>query len=166
MSEIFFIGDTHFGHKGIIEFSSTKVFRPFDTIEEHNEELVRRWNATVGKNDKVYHLGDFCFGKKNIEIASRLNGRKHLIMGNHDMYQAEEYLKYFYRVSGAFQFKSMILTHIPVYPRELNRFTMNIHGHLHTEKIDDYRYVCVSAEQINLTPVPVEYIYDIWAKNN
>jgi calcineurin-like phosphoesterase family protein len=36
MSEVFFISDTHFGHRGIITFSGTKPFRPFATIEEHD----------------------------------------------------------------------------------------------------------------------------------
>ena len=61
MSEVFFISDTHFGHKGILTFSGTKEFRKFDSIEEHDAELVRHWNSVVGKNDTVFHLGDFCF---------------------------------------------------------------------------------------------------------
>lgn len=76
MSEVFFVSDTHFGHRGIIEFSETKPFRPFASIEEHDEELVRRWNSVVGVKDIVWHLGDFCFGKRNLEIAARLNGNK------------------------------------------------------------------------------------------
>jgi hypothetical protein len=72
MSEVFFIGDTHFGHRGIIQFSETAPHRPFSTIEEHDAELVRRWNAVVGLKDIVWHLGDFCFGKRNLEIAAQL----------------------------------------------------------------------------------------------
>lgn len=63
---IFFIGDAHFGHKGIINFETTKSFRPFSTIVEHDEELVRRWNSVVKKGDLVWHLGDFCFGSHHI----------------------------------------------------------------------------------------------------
>ena len=58
MSEVFFISDTHFGYKRIVEFSETKPFRPFHSIDEHDEELVRRWNTTVRKKDTVWHLGD------------------------------------------------------------------------------------------------------------
>ena len=100
MSEIFFIGDTHFGHREIITFSGTKDFRPFATIEEHDAELVRRWNSVVGPKDTVWHLGDFCLGKRNLAIARELNGNKKLVMGNHDMYASADYLQYFTSVGG------------------------------------------------------------------
>lgn len=161
MSETFFIADLHFGHKKIIEFE--KEHRPFSTIEEHDEELVRRWNDKVRKIDSVWVLGDFCFGKKNLEIAARLNGTKRLIMGNHDMYPAADYLKYFTRVCGVVEFSGMILSHIPVHPDQLKRYSHNIHGHLHSKIVwhdcgtdeccEDNRYINVSAEQINLTPI-------------
>lgn len=179
MSEVFFISDTHFSHKNIINFSKTKPFRPFATIEEHDEELIKRWNATVTSKDTVYHLGDFCFGARNIEIASRLNGNKKLVMGNHDMYSSEAYLKYFTKVYGACQYQNLILTHVPVHPCQLeHRFIMNIHGHLHTDNImiqniyakgqmiKDWRYYNVSCEQVNLTPIPFDIILDTWAANN
>ena len=134
MSEYFFIGDTHFGHKGIITFDGTKEFRKFDTIEEHDAELVRRWNSVVTKNDTVYHLGDFCFGKRNLAIAAELNGCKKLIMGNHDMYATADYLQYFNKVYGAMEFKGALLTHIPVHESQFSRYDMNIHGHLHRSR--------------------------------
>lgn len=166
MSETFFIGDMHLGHKGIITFSATKPLRPFETIEEHDEELIRRWNSAVGAKDKVYMMGDFCFGKRNIEKAAALKGDKVLIAGNHDVYATEDYLKYFRKVMGCCEYKGAILTHMPVHPRELNRYFMNIHGHLHVNNIDDYRYFNVSAEQIDLTPIPYDVILNRWAENN
>ena len=166
MSEVFMISDTHFGHKGIITFSATKPFRPFDTIEEHDAELVRRWNSVVGVKDMVFHLGDFCFGKRNIEIAAQLNGNKKLIMGNHDMYGAEDYLKYFTRLFGAVKYKGALLTHMPVHESQFKRYYINIHGHLHANKLDDYRYFNVSCEQIDLTPIPYDIILNQWAENN
>lgn len=63
MSETFFIADTHFGHKGILNFSATKPFRLFDTIEEHDAELVRRWNAVVGKKGRGLCAGGFLLRK-------------------------------------------------------------------------------------------------------
>lgn len=197
MSEVFFIGDTHFGHRGIIQFSETAPHRPFATIEEHDAELIRRWNSVVGQKDTVWHLGDFCFGKRNLEIASQLNGNKKLVMGNHDMYATKDYLRYFTRLAGAVEYKGLVLTHVPVHENQLNRWYMNVHGHLHTRrvmrtrKIDvsventirdgwgmreiryakeideiDPRYYCVSAEQVNLTPVPFDWILNKRAEAN
>ncbi|OJW21150.1 MAG: hypothetical protein BGO49_24355 [Planctomycetales bacterium 71-10] len=176
MSEIFFIADTHFGHRRIIEFDETRPFRSFPSIEEHDEGLVRRWNSVVGPKDVVWHLGDFCFGKRNLEIAALLNGNKKLVMGNHDMYTSADYLRYFTRLSGAVEFKGAVLTHVPIHESQMERWAFNVHGHLHTKRamrpptlqldgtimegVPDWRYVCVSAEQVDLTPVTFDWILE------
>lgn len=79
---IYYIGDTHFGHRNIIKYDN----RPFFTVSEMDEELIKRWNAKVTDDDTVYILGDFSWydNDKSIEILNRLNGKKILIRGNHD----------------------------------------------------------------------------------
>lgn len=82
---VFFTSDTHFNHKNIIEYCN----RPFTSTEEMNETLISNWNSKVSKSDKIYHLGDFSFGRDNTKesaqaIFDRLNGDKHFILGNHD----------------------------------------------------------------------------------
>ena len=83
MSTIFFIADLHFGHKDVIAFDH----RPFRDVEEMEEEMIRRWNARVSKDDHVFVIGDM-FGGVTMahagEIVHSLNGRIHLIRGNHD----------------------------------------------------------------------------------
>jgi len=93
MSEIFFIGDTHCGYRGMITFSGTKDFRPCATIEEHDAELVRRGNSVVGPQDTVWHLGDFCFGKRHLAIAGELHGNKKLVLGNQGLYTSTDDLQ-------------------------------------------------------------------------
>ena len=159
MSDVFFIGDTHFGHKNILEYEP--VARPFRTLGEMHDIMIERWNKTVKKHDKVYHLGDFAFGRDNISIASKLNGQKRLILGNHDAYPADMYLKYFCSVHGALFWKNFILTHIPVHSDMLQgRADFNIHGHLHSKNLDDKRYINVSCEQNNLTPIHLDQILE------
>lgn len=157
MSNIFFIGDTHFGHKNIIKFQDT---RPFDNIEEHDWELVRRWNSVVGKRDVVYHLGDVVFGKGNMWKLAHLQGIKKLVLGNHDQYDLKEYMKYFTKVRGVMFYgrNDFVLTHIPVHPQQFSRWKKNIHGHLHHMRLEDERYVNVCCDFTNLTPVPLEEI--------
>ena len=77
-SGVFFTSDTHFGHNGIIECTH----RPFKNSDEMDEALIALWNQTVGPNDIVFHLGDFCWGgtQKWVEILKRLNGVKYLII--------------------------------------------------------------------------------------
>ena len=81
-NNIFFTSDTHFNHTNIIKYAQ----RPYSDAEEMNEDLIKRWNSVVGKNDIVFHLGDFMFGNINRfwEFRSRLNGKIYLIHGNHD----------------------------------------------------------------------------------
>lgn len=82
MANIFFTSDHHFGHENIIKFCN----RPFKDAREMNEELIKRWNEKIKPNDHVYHLGDFGLTyKENLaDILDRLNGKKYLIVGNHE----------------------------------------------------------------------------------
>lgn len=77
---IWFTSDTHFYHQGIINFCN----RPFSTVEEMNETIIKNWNSVVGINDTIYHLGDFSWSKDWSEIIYQLNGNITLIKGNHD----------------------------------------------------------------------------------
>ncbi len=89
--EIFLTSDTHFGHKNIIRYCD----RPFSSVEEMNECLVKNWNDKVGRNDVVWHLGDFCWYRKTImDIVPRLNGKIKLVFGGHDYSYLNFYRKY------------------------------------------------------------------------
>jgi calcineurin-like phosphoesterase family protein len=81
---VFFTADTHFGHAA----ARALYRRPFASVAEMDEAMVARWNETVGPEDEVWHLGDFAVCRGAAEAAAtllaRLNGRKHLIIGNND----------------------------------------------------------------------------------
>jgi hypothetical protein len=80
---VFFTADTHFGHAGALALYR----RPFTSVATMNEAMVTSWNATVGPEDDIWHLGDFALRMKQPEIAAllnRLHGSKHLIVGNND----------------------------------------------------------------------------------
>lgn len=81
-SKTFFTSDTHFFHKNILKYSN----RPFKHIDDMNYQMMEKWNETVSENDTVYLLGDVGFTTKEklIDFLTRLNGTKHLILGNHD----------------------------------------------------------------------------------
>jgi calcineurin-like phosphoesterase family protein len=152
MNRLFVTADTHFGHKKVIEFEA--AHRPFTTIEEHDRELVRRWNAVVKKKDTVWHLGDVLFGADAFLLLRELNGIKKLVMGNHDQYPTSKYLEHFTKVVAGYEHGGCLLTHIPVHESQLfARYKANIHGHLHHKQVGDPRYICVSVEQTGLAPV-------------
>lgn len=101
-----------------------------------HECIIERWNAVVSPGDIVFHLGDFAFGKRWIAIAERLNGKKRLVMGNHDNYPVTEYLPYFDKVYGVLFYHRCVLSHVPVHINGLgSRWLLNIHGHLHSKRV-------------------------------
>ena len=172
MSNVFLIGDTHFGHQKIYEFlnfDGSKV-RPWATAEEGDEIMVERWNAVVGPHDKVYHLGDVAIAKRSLATLERLNGKKVLIRGNHDIFKLNDYAKYFYDIRGSHKLSDYVLSHVPVHVDTItNRWCRgNIHGHLHNNLIRvegssdnvvvDTRYINVSVERINYAPIALEAI--------
>lgn len=77
--ETFFTADTHFNHNDILKYAN----RPFDNIEHMNEYIIEQWNEKVKRGDRVFILGDFAFSKHG-KFINALNGKKHLIIGNHD----------------------------------------------------------------------------------
>jgi calcineurin-like phosphoesterase family protein len=78
----FFTSDLHLGHSNIIKYAS----RPFADVPTMNEALINNFNSCVTKDDITYFVGDVVMGprKENLKLVSRLNGKKILILGNHD----------------------------------------------------------------------------------
>lgn len=177
MPAVFLTSDTHFGHAGVCRFTEsdgvTKI-RPWTDPDEMDEEMIKRWNATVRPNDKVYHLGDVVINRKSLSTLSRLNGDKVLIRGNHDIFRDDEYRLYFRELRAYHVMNGMILSHIPLHEASLGRFGVNIHGHLHSNRVkkargidaktgatlysteNDVRYHCVCVEQTDFTPILFE----------
>lgn len=169
---VFVTSDTHFSHVNMckfLDYDGSRI-RPYEP-DECDELMIQNWNSVVKPTDKVYHLGDVSFNKNKADkIMPRLNGKKCLIRGNHDLFKLNWYALWFYDIRGCYNFESFIMTHIPVHSDSKARFKMNIHGHLHKgfvfkhnkhgeiTKIKDpwYRNVCVDAN--NYTPVPFEEI--------
>ena len=153
MSKLWVIADLHFGHKNIISYCD----RPWETAEEMNEALVRNWNSVVDKNDTVFVCGDVALNK-NIckQYIPRLNGKKILVMGNHDQGSTQ-----FYRDCGFAEVSKWpivvqgfyILSHAPLQCMK-NVPYFNFYGHVHDDPmyVDTPNSKCISVERINYTP--------------
>lgn len=173
MPSVFLTSDTHFGHVNICKFHNfdgTKT-RPWDSVEEMDEEMVKRWNDTVGPKDKVYHLGDVVINRKAMSIMDRLNGDKVLIKGNHDIFKLNDYTKYFRDIRSYHVMNGCILSHIPIGKGNIARFGTNIHGHTHgnrvmktkgfwpfKKEVIDPDYFCVCVEQTDFRPILFEEV--------
>ena len=182
MPSVFLVSDTHFGHAGVCKFThpddDTVKLRPWDDPDEMDEEMIRRWNDTVRPNDKVYHLGDVVINRKALKTLARLNGDKVLIRGNHDIFRDDEYREYFRELRAYHVMNGCILSHIPVHVESLGRFGVNIHGHLHANRVKkirgvdvrtgellysdeiDPRYHCVCVEQTDFAPILLEDVFN------
>lgn len=163
MSNVLFIADTHFGHRAIINFERT--FRPFATIEQHDADLVRRWNAKVTKRDVVWHLGDLAWTRDALlEYVPQLNGRLKLVLGNHDNLKLQDYLDVgIESIHGCVGWRRRILlTHMPTHLGPYERWVRNLHGHTHSRGSPEgwTTHTCVSAELIDLTPISLDELTD------
>jgi len=164
MPGVFLVSDTHFGHTGVCKFmrsDGVTKLRPFTDPDEMDEFMVKAWNERVKPNDKVYHLGDVVINRKALKVMSRLNGDKVLIRGNHDIFRDDEYRLYFRELRAYHVMNGMILSHIPIHSESLGRFGVNIHGHLHDNRVRlndeiDPRYHCVCVEQTDFAPILFE----------
>ena len=181
MPSVFLVSDTHFSHAGVCRFlreDGTKL-RPWDNPEDMDEFMVEAWNQRVRPNDKVYHLGDVVINRRALKTLGRLNGDKVLIRGNHDIFRDTDYREYFRELRAYHVMNGCILSHIPVHEASLGRFGVNIHGHLHANRVKrvigidtlgtvpelvygtepDVRYHCVCVEQTNFAPILLEDVF-------
>lgn len=163
MQNVFLVSDTHFGHANICKFTNEdgSPLRPWDDVNEMDEDMVRFWNEIVRPNDKVYHLGDLVINDRHLKTIERLNGTKVLIKGNHDTAKLSKYVPLFKDVRSYHVLKGLIFSHIPIHEDSLNRFGCNVHGHLHgglvkKDGIIDTRYFNVCVEHTNFRPILLE----------
>lgn len=158
--KIWFASDHHFNHANILTFkgSDGKLIRPgFESIEHMNEILVARHNAVVGPHDKVYFGGDV--GQRSAWLLRRMNGRKRLIMGNHDDLLTKDDLSCFDKVLSWRFFghtrKKFVVSHYPLHPmsfiyrgntrdeetvlvasgKKPSGNAFNVHGHIHEKTV-------------------------------
>jgi len=147
----YIIADTHFNHRNIIWFAN----RPFESVEEMNQTMIKNWNDIVKDEDLVIHLGDFVYGgiKKIKAILEQLNGELLLIKGNHDkMYRMRACN--INTVKGGLKRDILFLTHEPVTPPA---GFVNVHGHTHQWHSTKGINACV--EHTDYKPVDINYYY-------
>lgn len=133
---IFFTSDNHFFHRGILNFC--RETRQGETAEEMNELMITKWNSQVTPKDTVYCLGDFSFGNANQteDILRRLNGRIHLVKGNHDYWIDARTSTYFESISDYKEIKidkkKIVMFHFPIFEwNKMHYGSFHLYGHVH-----------------------------------
>ena len=171
MSNVFFSSDLHFGHNKEFIYKA----RGFDSIEDMNKEIIKKWNEKVARTDTVYLLGDMMLGNNEhgLDLVSQLHGKIYVIRGNHDtdtrvalyrksIYILDVYDSLYLRKHGY----HFYLTHFPCLTGNLEReslkqMTLNLHGHTHASKpfFYDLPYCYnVGVDAHNCSPVSMEEI--------
>ncbi len=174
----YFCSDQHLFHKNIIKYCN----RPFDSVEHMNEEILRRWNEKITPDDTVYVIGDFALGKqdKATEWLSQANGKKILIIGNHD--RSPRTMKeigfdeahYHLEVTTSNN-ERWLLSHFPLPLDLIKSYQRLIHGHHHSGPqstgkrvnvcVDLWDYMPVTEAQIQALPLQEEKTaLETWAK--
>ena len=142
MSRIFVTSDLHFGHDRGFLYEP----RGFDNIEDHDEIVIQNWNSVVEPEDEVYICGDLMLNdnEHGIECLKRLNGKLHIIYGNHDtdtrkkLY--EELGAEIHRWAEVIKYKkyNFYLSHYPTLTgnleaESLHQCAINLYGHTHQQ---------------------------------
>lgn len=167
--KIFFSGDHHYNHINILSYDN----EPFDTIEEHNYEIMRRHNQLVKKEDVCYLNGDFYFrGGKEArnthyqEFLNQMNGRITIVRGNH-----EKSNKIIDKIQSASMFISglkIFVVHDPINSKI--ECDLNIVAHVHTawliaelhEKGKTSLLINCGLSQWNYYPVEWRKLYELY----
>ena len=168
MKKTYFTSDLHFGHENAIRFDN----RPFETVDDMDAELIRRWNAKVNRGDLVYVLGDMVWKTKNgtaEDLIHNLNGQIILIRGNHDRFLSNAKaknglaaVKDYDEINVTLEdgtARRCVLSHyfIPLYNGHRNG-GIHLHGHSHFS--DEADYEIDLAKQLNAMGVLNE-IYNV-----
>lgn len=174
---IWFISDTHFGHWKICQYCK----RPFTSLKEMDDTIIKNINERIQENDLLFHLGDFCMTKSS--EASEAPKRafdyyreqikcKNIIFvrGNHDKNNTNKTpIESLVIQHGGYR---IFLTHDPKFAKESFRF--NFCGHTHGKfgkfkKLGKRSYIVdLSVEVWNYMPVNINEInqaYSNWVQN-
>ena len=129
--------------------------------------MINRWNKTVNPDDDVYIIGDFAYRSDNVlEILDKLKGKKHLVIGNHDVKNLKnsEFRKRFVEIKDIITVNEngirIVLCHYPMIEwNGMYREAWHFFGHIHNNENNAQKImrtipkaVNVGADLIDFTP--------------
>ena len=171
---IYFTSDLHFGHDREFIWGP----RGFKSSWEHDETVIKNWNALITEEDDVYILGDLMLGDNaaGIKKLARLRGKLHIIWGNHDTEPRKQLYEKLHNVVEVLGYAATIkyngytfyLSHFPTMTanleaESLKRGILNLFGHTH-QQINFYQDIPmmyhVGLDSHNCTPVSIDTIIE------
>jgi len=166
MTKTFITSDLHFGHKNILKFCAKT--RPYASIDEMDEAMIREWNTSVDFDDTVYILGDISYREPShtARIFDRLQGTKILISGNHDEKALKDkfFRNCFKEIHNYLEItvdkRKIVMFHYPIAEwNAMHRGSLHFYGHLHgsTSGLEEFRAVDVGFDATGQVVVPLEW---------
>lgn len=132
----YYISDLHFGNEKALKIDEQDHIG----MRSRAEMIVERWNNTVSEKDEVYIIGDVLWPANaavGIEFLKKLNGRKHLITGNHEKCDSAQFKACFESEDKFSEIidegRKVFLCHYPImfFPGQHKDGYM-LYGHVHT----------------------------------
>ena len=160
----YYISDLHLFHENAIQFDQ----RPFKSVQQMHDTILKNWNDRVMNGDYVYILGDVSMRGKNedlIAFVARLKGRKVLIRGNHDDVSDYRYQQLFAEIcdykeihdSVGKEKYGLVLSHYPIFSwKNMGRGKILLYGHTHVSAEDQFYQQCLKQMKEN----DCRHVYD------
>lgn len=174
LQKIWFTSDLHLFHKNILKFNPNT--RSGENEFEMSSTLIHNYNNVVGENDIVFMLGDISFGKleNTLYATSLLNGKKHLVLGNHDKIILNNMDKFNNVFESIQQYKhiyvndqKIVLMHYPIESWDGQHYgSFHLHGHCHgsIKQAKNLRRLDVGVDNRTdnlMIPFSFEYIFEM-----
>lgn len=142
MSTPRFIADLHMGHRNIYKYRTV-----FESTLHNDLYWMYLLPEVLTKRDSTFFEGDVLFDEKYLPFIQELPGTKILIPGNHctEYIPMSKLCEVFDEVHALLKYKEFWLSHAPIHKDEL-RGKSNVHGHVHTESVNDVEYLNISAD--------------------
>lgn len=168
---IWFTADLHLLHPKIVNICNRPI-----SIEKHDQWLINRFNSKVNRNDTVYILGDVSMSNKidTEKLLNKMNGNKHLILGNHDsniknsgIFKSISLIKNFNFNSKEYSNLHMVLCHYPIasWERKVHG-SLHLHGHTHARFNNKGLSWDVGVDNNDYYPISLENVLDIITKKS
>ena len=168
-NHVWLTADLHFGCENVLKYR----YRPFNSVREMNEEMVKNWNMMIEPEDTVYFLGDFAVTDEALEMyAPRLNGEIHMVMGNHDHNRSKKRLMSLFKTVAAdpflldtyYNIDNYILRHLWLchYPLQRHPIHFTCSAHVHNLFTVAINMVNVGLDCWHFKPVSLHQICESW----
>ena len=172
---IYFTSDTHFNHNREFIY----IPRGFSSIEEHDNIIIQNFNQIISSDDDLYILGDLMLGDNiyGLECLKKLNGKLHVIYGNHctdvrkELYKTLPNVVEILGYAGMLKYKKwrFYLSHYPTITDNLDDISKPwqqvkcLYGHTH-QKTNFYNdnplMYHVGVDSHNCYPVSIDQIVE------